>query len=84
MKRNWMRGAVKRPGALTRIARKAGMTPLAFAQEHAHDTGPRGSEASRTGEEARFALIAQGKPLPPARKEKTRHGHARLPRAAAG
>lgn len=83
MKGSWMRGAVKRPGALTRKAREARMTPLAFARKHAHDTGPRGSAALRTGEEARFALIAQGKPLPPAAEKKKRRRHPPLPRAAA-
>lgn len=79
MARIWMQGAVKRRGALTRKAQAAGMTPLAFARKHAHDTGPRGSEELRTGEEARFALIAQHEPIPP----KKRSRHASLPRASA-
>jgi hypothetical protein len=83
MSQKWMQEAVKRPGALTRKARAEGMTPLAFAREHAHDTGPRGSEALRTGQQARFALIARGEEIPAERKEKKRR-HAPLPRAAAG
>lgn len=78
MAKRWMQGAVRRRGALMRKAQAAGMTPIAFARKHAHDSGPRGSEELRTGEEARFALIAQHVPIPP--KGKTRHAH--LPRAA--
>lgn len=83
MKDKWMKGAVNRRGALRRKARAAGMTPLAFAREHAHDTGRRGSEALRTGQQARFALIARGEAIPEERKEKKRRRHAPLPRAAA-
>lgn len=79
MARSWMQGAVKRRGALTRKAKAAGMTPLAFARKHAHDSGPRGSETLRTGEEARFALIAEHEQIPPKKKAR----HASLPRAAA-
>jgi hypothetical protein len=48
----WQAGAVKRPGALTRKADKAGKTPMAFAHEHYHDSG-------RTGQQARYAVNAQ-------------------------
>ncbi len=56
--RNWMEKAVRRPGALTRRARAAGMDVLEFARRHAHDPGLRGLQA-------RFALIAQHRPIPP-------------------
>jgi hypothetical protein len=83
MSKKWMQEAVKRPGALTRKARAAGMSTVAFAREHAHDTGPRGSEALRTGQQVRFALIARGEKIPGEQEEKRRR-HAALPRAAAG
>lgn len=73
MATKWMRDAVKRPGALTRRARAAGLTPLEFARNHARDRGLR-------GEESRFALVAQGEKIPATKPRR----HARLPRAAAG
>lgn len=45
---------VKRPGALTRKAKRAGMSPQAYARKHYHDSG-------LTGEQARFAVIAKRK-----------------------
>ena len=42
---------VKRPGALTRKARRAGKSPSAFAEKHYHSKG-------LLGKEARFAVIA--------------------------
>jgi hypothetical protein len=50
--RKWMQTAVKRPGALTAKAERAGMSVQAYAQKHKHDSGV-------TGEEARFALNAK-------------------------
>jgi hypothetical protein len=50
--RKWMTTAVKRPGALTAKAKRAGMSVQAYAQKHKHDSGVR-------GEEARFALNAK-------------------------
>lgn len=47
-----MQGAVKRKGALTAKAKKAGMTPMAFAAAHKHSKG-------LTGEQSRFAENAQ-------------------------
>lgn len=82
MGEKWMNRAVKRPGALRRMARAAGMTTLEFARKNAHDSGSRGSRKARVGEEARFALIAQDEQIPP--KEKKEKRHAPLPRAAAG
>jgi hypothetical protein len=48
----WQQGAVKRPGALTRKARRAGQSPMAFARAHYHDKG-------LTGQQARYAVNAQ-------------------------
>ncbi len=54
---HWMKGAVKRPGALTAKANSAGQSPMGFAASHAHAPG-------LTGQQARFALVAQGKSVP--------------------
>lgn len=43
---------VKRPGALTRKAKRAGESVREFAREHKHSGG-------LTGEQARFALVAR-------------------------
>lgn len=43
--KDWIQGAVKRPGALTKKANKAGMGVQAFAREHAHDKGLTGQQA---------------------------------------
>jgi hypothetical protein len=47
-----MQKAVKRPGALSAKAKRAGMSVQAYAQKHKHDSGV-------TGEEARFAVTAK-------------------------
>lgn len=46
---NWIQGAVKRPGALTRKANKAGEGVQTYARQHAHDKG-------LTGQQARLAM----------------------------
>ena len=48
-KKNWIQGAVKKPGAFTAMAKKAGKTVGAFAQEKAHAPG-------LAGQRARFAI----------------------------
>jgi hypothetical protein len=50
--KKWMQKAVKRPGALSAKAKRAGMSVQAYAQKHKHDSGV-------TGEEARFAVTAK-------------------------
>jgi hypothetical protein len=50
--RKWMQKAVKRPGALTAKAKRAGMSVQVYAERHKHDSGV-------TGEEARFAVNAK-------------------------
>ena len=47
-KKKWIQGAIKRPGALKRKAKRAGMSTSAYATKHAHDKG-------RTGRQARLA-----------------------------
>lgn len=46
-------GAIKRPGALTRKAKKAGMSTRGYAAKHAGDPG-------RTGKQARLAQTLIG------------------------
>lgn len=50
MAKNFMKAAVKHPGALTRKAKKAGMSTPAFARKH--DTG-----GSTTAKQSRLAEI---------------------------
>lgn len=47
---NFIAGAIKHPGALTKSAHAAGESPMEFAQEHKHSSG-------KTGARARFALL---------------------------
>ena len=47
--RKWIRGAIKRPGALTRKAKAAGMSTMSYARKMRH-------AADRTGKQARLAL----------------------------
>ena len=49
MARRWIKGAIKRPGALTRKAKAAGMSTTAYAKSKQHAKG-------RTGRQARLAL----------------------------
>jgi len=51
--RKFIAGAIKKPGALTASASKAGMSPMAFAEKHKHDSG-------KTGQRARFAITLRG------------------------
>ena len=48
-KGNWIKKAIKNPGALTRKAKAAGQTPSAFASAHKTDKGT-------TGKQARLAI----------------------------
>jgi len=50
---NWIKGAIKHPGALTKKAKGAGESPMAFAREHKGDSGT-------TGKQARLALTLRG------------------------
>lgn len=49
MAKDWIKGAVRRPGALKAKAKAAGESTQQFAQEHKSDKG-------RTGKQARLAL----------------------------
>jgi len=45
MSKNWIAGSIKRPGALTAKAKKAGESVAEFAQEHKHASGLTGQQA---------------------------------------
>ena len=47
--KDWIKGAVKHPGAETAAAKKAGMSVQGYAEKHKHDSG-------KAGQRARFAL----------------------------
>ena len=49
MAKNFIKGAIKRPGALTAKAKAAGMSIDAFARAHQHD-------GDLTGQQSRFYL----------------------------
>lgn len=48
-KKKWIRAAIKRPGALGRKAKAAGMGTMAYARKMRHAAG-------RTGRQARLAI----------------------------
>ena len=48
-KKKWIKGAIKRPGALTKKAKAAGMSTQAYARKKKGASG-------RTGRQARLAL----------------------------
>ena len=49
MAKKWIAGAIRHKGALTASAKKAGESPMEFAQQHKHDSGT-------TGRRARLAI----------------------------
>ena len=53
LEKNWIAGAIKKPGAETAAAKKAGMSVQAYAHKHAHDTG-------KAGKRARLAITLKG------------------------
>lgn len=53
MAKNWIAGAIKHPGAMTRKAKAAGKTPMTFAREEQGEPGT-------TGRQARLALTLYG------------------------
>ena len=52
-KKNWIAGAIKHPGALTKKAKAAGQSPMGFAAAHKNDPGT-------TGKQARLAITLRG------------------------
>lgn len=57
MARKWIKGAIKRPGALTAAAKRAGMSTMAYARAKAKAPG-------RLGKQARLALTLRKLPRP--------------------
>lgn len=53
MAKNWIAGAIKRPGAFSAKAKAAGMSTRAYAQKKKGASG-------RTGAQARLALTLMG------------------------
>jgi len=53
MAKQWIKGAIRHKGALTASAKKAGMSPMAFARKH---KGAKGT----LGKRARLALTLKG------------------------
>jgi hypothetical protein len=50
---NWIKGAIKHPGALTKKAEAKGESPMEFARDHKGDSGT-------TGKQARLAITLRG------------------------
>lgn len=50
---NWIKGAIKKPGAMTASAKKEGLSNSAFEQKHKGDSG-------KSGARARLALVLKG------------------------
>jgi hypothetical protein len=48
--KKWMQKAVKRPGALSAKAKRAGMSVQAYAQKHKHDSGVVSGEEALRGD----------------------------------
>lgn len=44
-KKNWIKSAIKHPGAERRAAARAGMSTHAYMQKHANDSGKSGARA---------------------------------------
>ena len=53
MAKHWIAKAIKHPGALTAQAKKAGESPMQFAEQHKSDSGT-------TGKRARLAITLRG------------------------
>ena len=51
--RNFIKGAVKHPGAFSKAARRAGVSTAAFAEANKHASG-------KLGDRARLALVLMG------------------------
>lgn len=58
-KKKWIKGAIKRPGALTAKAKRAGMSTQAYARKMRKAKG-------RTGKQARLSITLKKLPRPSA------------------
>ena len=45
MAKNWIKGAIKHPGAMTAAAKREGVSKSQYEQEHKHDSGTAGKRA---------------------------------------
>lgn len=45
MAKNWIKGAIKHPGAMTAAAKREGVSNSQYEQEHKHDSGTAGKRA---------------------------------------
>lgn len=77
-KKNWIKSAIRHPGAEKRAAKKAGMSTHAYMEEHKNSPGKAGSRA-RLG--LRLSAMSNRKDGGTARGSKT---HARLDRKNRG
>ncbi len=66
---NYIAGGIKRPGALTRKAKDAGMSNSAWARAHLHAPGV-------DGQEARMMINVLNKVRPGARRRSRKRGSA--------
>jgi hypothetical protein len=63
MAKNWIKGAVKKPGAFKAAAKRAGMSTRAYAQKKKNAKG-------KVGQRARLALTLMGMKKKRKRKKK--------------
>lgn len=52
-KKNWIKGAIKHPGAMTEAAKREGVSNSEYIAEHKHDSG-------KAGQRARLAATLKG------------------------
>lgn len=45
MAKNWIKGAIKHPGAMTAAAKREGVSNAKYEQEHKNDSGTAGKRA---------------------------------------
>lgn len=53
MAKNWIAGAIKKPGAMTAAADKEGVSNSQYEQKHKSDSG-------KSGDRARLAVVLKG------------------------
>ena len=53
MAKNWIAGAIKHPGAMTKAAKREGVSNSTYEQEHKGDSG-------KAGQRARLAITLSG------------------------
>ena len=50
---NWIKSAIKKPGAMTASAKREGVSNSAYEQEHKSDSG-------KSGQRTRLAIVLKG------------------------